>query len=138
LPVVLGIFRPVEARSKEIQSVTGCAGDQIGRLAAAKGWSASRGLHQGTPLSSSSATFAAVVPSCRRGWCPQPGDQQQDVAEHLSRHRDLSQLKRDIAPVVDDLRADLDQLLLEAGQRRIRLVAATANVSLLAVAAHKG
>jgi hypothetical protein len=44
-----GIFRPVEARSKEIQSVTGCAGDQMVELAAAKGWSASRGLHQGTP-----------------------------------------------------------------------------------------
>src|SRR4051812_41668453 len=43
-----GIFRPVEARCKEIQSVAGCAGGQIVGLAAAKGWSASRGLHQGT------------------------------------------------------------------------------------------
>jgi len=44
-----GTFRPVEARCKEIQLVAGCVGGQIGGLAAAKGWSASRGLHQGTP-----------------------------------------------------------------------------------------
>src|SRR4051794_13740130 len=45
----LGIFRPVEARCKEIQSMAGYAGGQIGGLSAAKGWSASRGLHPGTP-----------------------------------------------------------------------------------------
>ena len=48
LPVVGEIFRPIEARYKEIQSVAGYAGSQIGGLSAAKGWSASRGLHQGT------------------------------------------------------------------------------------------
>ena len=43
------IFRPVEARCKEIRSVTGCAGGQTVELAAAKGWSASCSLHRGTP-----------------------------------------------------------------------------------------
>jgi hypothetical protein len=35
------------------------------------------------------------------------GDQRQDAGEHLPRHRDLGHLKRDVAPVTDDLRADL-------------------------------
>ena len=39
----------LELKCKEIRSMTGCAGGQIGGLAAAKCWSASRGLHQGTP-----------------------------------------------------------------------------------------
>src|SRR4051794_31462009 len=43
-----GIFRPVEAGCKEIQSVAGCAGGQTVGLAAAKGWSASHGRHQNT------------------------------------------------------------------------------------------
>jgi hypothetical protein len=53
--------------------------------------------------------------SCRRGRCPQPGDQRQDLGEHLSRHRDLGHLERDLARVADDLGADLDQLLAQAG-----------------------
>ena len=44
------------------------------------------------------------------------GDQRQDVSEHLSRHRDLGQLERDVAPVADKLGADLDQLVAPAGQ----------------------
>ena len=40
-----------------------------------------------------------------------------DVGEQLSRHRYLSHLERDVAPVADDLRADLDQLLAQTGQR---------------------
>jgi hypothetical protein len=55
--------------------------------------------------------------SCRRGWRPEPGDQRQDVGEHLSRHRDLGQLESDVATVAEDLGADLDQLLAQAGQR---------------------
>src|SRR4051812_10204260 len=43
-----GFSVPVEARCKEIQSVAGCAGGQTVGLAATKGWSASRGLHQDT------------------------------------------------------------------------------------------
>src|SRR3954447_25213343 len=43
------IVGPIEACCKELQSVAGCAGGQIVGLAAAKGWGASYGLHQGTP-----------------------------------------------------------------------------------------
>jgi hypothetical protein len=46
---------------------------------------------------------------CRRRRYPQPGDLRQDVGEHLPRHRDLGHLEGDVAPVGNDLRADLDQ-----------------------------
>jgi hypothetical protein len=52
-----------------------------------------------------------------RGRRPQPGDQRQDFREHLPRYRDLGHLEGDVAPVADDLGADLDQLLAQAGQR---------------------
>ena len=63
------------------------------------------------------AASGAGGPSCRGGQRPQPGDQRQDVGEHLPRDRDLGHLERDVAPVADDLGADLDQLLSQAGQR---------------------
>ena len=63
------------------------------------------------------AASGAGGPSCRGGQRPQPGDQRQDVGEHLPRDRDLGHLERDVAPVADDLRADLDELLAQAGQR---------------------
>jgi hypothetical protein len=50
---------------------------------------------------------------------PRFGDETQDVGEEVSRNCDLRHLKRDIATVAHDLRADLDQLLFEAGQRPI-------------------
>jgi hypothetical protein len=70
---------------------------------------------QCTPL----ASFVASAPSssCGRGRCAQPGDQRQDVGEHLPRHRDLGHLEGDVAAMADDLRTDLDQLLAQAGQR---------------------
>jgi hypothetical protein len=37
----------------------------------------------------------------------------QDVGEQVSRNGDLSHLERDIAPVAHDLRANLDEFLLE-------------------------
>ena len=37
----------------------------------------------------------------------------------VPRHRDLRHLERDIAAVADHLRADLDQLLPERGQRPV-------------------
>lgn len=43
----------------------------------------------------------------------------QDVGEQAPRHGNLGHLEGDIAPVADDLGADLDQLLLEAGQRPV-------------------
>ena len=73
--------------------------------------------HQGIPLPS---LFAASEPeraSCRHRWGPQPGDQRQDVGERLPRVCDFGHLERDLAAVADDLRADLDQLLAQAGQR---------------------
>ncbi len=72
---------------------------------------------QGAPLPSSSVASAPISRSCWRGRCPQPGDQRQDVGKHLLRHRHLGHLKRNVAPVADDLRTDLDQLLAQAGQR---------------------
>src|SRR6516162_6734307 len=57
------------------------------------------------------------APSCRRGRCPQPGNQRQDVGEHLSRHRDFGHLEDHVASVAHYPRADLDQLLAQAGQR---------------------
>jgi hypothetical protein len=71
--------------------------------------------HRGAPLPSL-PVVSAFRPSRWRRWRPQAGDQCEDFLEHLSRHRDLGHLKRDVAPVADDLRADLDQLRLEAGQ----------------------
>src|SRR5437870_12206949 len=38
-------------------------------------------------------------------------------ANILPRHRDLGHLERDVATVADNLGADLDQLLAQAGQR---------------------
>ena len=50
---------------------------------------------------------------------PQFGDQPQDLCKQHPRHRNLGHLEGDIAAVADDLRADLDQLLLQAGQRPV-------------------
>jgi hypothetical protein len=47
----------------------------------------------------------------------QPGDQHQDIGEHLPWRRDLGHLERELAAVADDLGADLDELLAQAGQR---------------------
>ena len=43
----------------------------------------------------------------------------ENLLEHLPWDGDLGHLERDIAPMADDLRADLDQLLFEARQRPI-------------------
>ena len=69
---------------------------------------------QGAPPLSPLAAFAAAALSCRRGRWPQPGDQRQDVGEHLSRHRDLGHLECDVSAVTDDLRTDFNQLLSPA------------------------
>ena len=41
----------------------------------------------------------------------QPGDERQDVCEHLPRHRDLGHLERDVAAAAHHLGPDLDQLI---------------------------
>ena len=61
--------------------------------------------------------FDLEARSSRRRWRPQPGDQHQDLLEHLARYRDLGHLEDDVAAVADHLGADIDQLLAQAGQR---------------------
>src|SRR5580704_7364424 len=46
-------------------------------------------------------------------------DQPQDVSEQMLGDGDLGHLKRDVTTVAHDLRADLDQLFLQARQRPI-------------------
>ena len=46
----------------------------------------------------------------------EPVDAAQDVGEQVAGNDDLGHLERDVAPVADDLRADLDELLPQAGQ----------------------
>src|ERR1700731_2459766 len=46
-------------------------------------------------------------------------DHSQDVGEEVFRNVDLGHLECNVATRADDLRADLDQLLLQAGQRPI-------------------
>src|SRR6266404_2600671 len=76
-------------------------------------------LHQGAPLSwvllELMATERASCCSWIR-WRPQLGDQPQNLGEQHSGYGDLGHLEGDIATVVNDLRADLDKLLLQAGQ----------------------
>ena len=56
---------------------------------------------------------------CERRLQPQFGDQPQNLLEHLPGNGDLGHLEGDIAAVADDLRADFDQLFLQARQRPI-------------------
>jgi hypothetical protein len=53
----------------------------------------------------------------RSGSSSQIIDQAQDVNEQASRDRDLGKLERDVSTMVDDLGADLDELLSQCGQR---------------------
>jgi len=63
------------------------------------------------------AAFDAVGPSCVRGWVPAAGRsatacRRTSVATPPPRH-----LERDVTAVADDLRADLDEFLAQAGQQ---------------------
>jgi hypothetical protein len=60
------IFCPAEAHRNEIRLVADRTGSQISGFAAAKGWTASLGLHQGAFRPSSSAASAFAGSSCRR------------------------------------------------------------------------
>src|SRR5271169_2133528 len=73
---------------------------------------------QTSPIATCHLPLAARSPrrSCRCERRAQPS-QRQNVGKRLSRYRDLGHLERDVASVPDDLRADLDQLLAQAGQR---------------------
>ncbi len=52
----------------------------------------------------------------RSGSWSQIIDQVQDFPEQFPRHRHLGHLEDDLAPVAHDLRADLNELLPQAGQ----------------------
>ena len=75
--------------------------------------------HQGTRLPWLPSPRRPPHGSSRHRRPMQPGDPRQDLSKHPSRHRDLRHLERDIAAVADHLRADLDQLLPERGQRPV-------------------
>jgi hypothetical protein len=55
------------------------------------------------PRHTSPLIVVRTGPSARHAgrWCPHPRDQCQNGAEHLSRHRDLGHLERDVAHVAD-------------------------------------
>jgi len=59
--------------------------------------------------------LAGVRWSCW-GWLrSEAADAAQDVSEQVTRNGDLSHLESDVAPVAHDLRANLDELLSQAG-----------------------
>ncbi|MDG2406617.1 MAG: hypothetical protein P8M25_17275 [Paracoccaceae bacterium] len=57
-------------------------------------------------------------PSCRNRFSSEPVDAAQDVSEQASRDCDLGHLEGYIAPVADDLAANLDQFIPERVRRR--------------------
>ncbi len=62
------------------------------------------------------------VRSCRhwiRRWL-QFGNEQHDVGEEVSQDSNLGHLEGDIVAMADDLATNLDELLLQAGQRQVR------------------
>ena len=58
-------------------------------------------------------------PSCRNRFSSEPVDAAQDVSEQASRDCDLGHLEGYIAPVADDLAANLDQFVSQTGQRPV-------------------
>src|SRR3954470_1519216 len=76
------IFRPVEARCKEIPLVADCAGSQTVGLAASKRWNASLGLHQDTFPPSSSAPLLVLTPHAGAG-----GARSRAISDRISANR---------------------------------------------------
>ncbi len=58
-------------------------------------------------------------PSWRQRGRPQPVNQAQNLSEQSSGDSDFRELKGDIPAMSHDLRADLDQLLTQRGQRPV-------------------
>lgn len=85
-------------------------GDQSRRLTTAKGQTR-RFACRGIPLLPliARATWHSARHSGRRG---APGDQQQEVGEHLVATRDLGDPEGDVAAMADNFRADLDRLAI--------------------------
>src|SRR6516165_11478354 len=71
------------------------------------------------PLVAVDALRSDVSCRCRRRQQPQFRDQSQNLLDHLPWDCDLGHLEDNIAAVAHHLGADLDQLLLEGGQRPI-------------------
>ncbi len=65
----------------------------------------------------SSTRVAVSCQSCSGRFRSEPVDPAHDVGEQASRGRDLGKLECDVAPMAYDLRADLDELLSQCGQR---------------------
>ncbi len=59
------------------------------------------------------------APSWRQGSRTQPVNQAQHMGQQIMPHCHLGQVERQIAPMVNYLRADLDQLLPLRGQRQM-------------------
>ena len=57
--------------------------------------------------------------SCGSWLWPEPVDEAQDVGEQVSGNGDLRHLEGYIAPVADDLAANLDQFVSQTGQRPV-------------------
>ncbi len=67
-----------------------------------------------------SCRFLLAVDSlglCRSGSSSQFIDPPQDFPKQVPRHGNLRELERDVPPMADDLRADLNQLLLKSRHR---------------------
>ena len=60
-----------------------------------------------------------LQPSCRNRFSSEPVDAAQDVGKQVSRYCDLGHLEGYIAPVADDLAANLDQFVSQTGQRPV-------------------
>ncbi len=61
--------------------------------------------------------MSSILSTIRTWLRSEPVDAAQDVGEQVTRNGDLGHLEDDVAPVAHDLRADLDELFPEAGQR---------------------
>jgi hypothetical protein len=73
--------------------------------------------------------WPSIVSRWRRRWLrPQLRDEPQYLLEHLPWDGDLGHLEGDIAAVAHDLRADLDELFLQARQRPILIGSGVASV----------
>ncbi len=79
-----------------------------------------------------------VVPSCWDWLRSEPVDAAQDVGEQIAGYRDFGHLERDIAPLAHHLRADLDQLLAQRGQRPILYLLLQSQRPLVAISGPSG
>jgi len=68
------------------------------------------------PLPLSLAALDPALPHAGLGAARSRAISDRMSANYLSRHRDLGHLEDDVAPVADNLAADLDWLLAQAGQ----------------------